>query len=175
MTVVPNRTIARWVAPTLRELRVRKKKFGLTKEVTQRNTFIEWNPRAELFAFGKRLNESFDQDLLQQAFTLRSYINQEEIRQRNAGIDDPDIGNSKDNRGLAERGSEILGEYVEAFLRVHLPKLPEDGISAVKKYLLSEEMLAKISKNLGTTDIIFSTVSDVFVCYSYNYSVRLFS
>lgn len=170
MTVAPNRTIARWVAPTLRELRVRKKKFGLEKEVTQRSTFIDWNPRAELFAFGKRLNESFDQELLQQAFTLRSYINQEEMRQRSVGIEEPEL-NLKDNRALAERGSQILGEYVEAFVRAHLPKFPEDGVRAVKEYLLSEEMLAKISKDLGTTDIIFSAVSGIFVHNFYIHSV----
>ncbi|GBP05877.1 39S ribosomal protein L44, mitochondrial [Eumeta japonica] len=75
----------RWVAPTLRELN-RRAKLLATKP-TPRSGYIEWNYRAELFAFGKRLQEEFDLAALNTAFTLKSYITKEEAKQRELGIE----------------------------------------------------------------------------------------
>lgn len=87
------------MAPTLMLLKLREKKQG-GKVVKPRNTFLEWNLEAELYAFGKRLNEDFDADLLLQAFTDRSYVIKEEMKQKEMDIDIK----MKDNRELAEEG-----------------------------------------------------------------------
>lgn len=91
--------------------------------------------------------------LLQQAFTHRSYIIQEEIKQKSLGITDPEVDN-KDNDELIKIGESIMKEYIRSFLKVSLPKLPNEGLTAIQNHLLSEEVLANISKNLGTKDIV---------------------
>lgn len=87
------------MAPTLIELKKREKVSG-GKVVHPRNTFLEWNHEAELYGFCKRLNEEFDPDLLLQAFTDRSYVIQEETKQKEIGIDI----SIKDNHELAKEG-----------------------------------------------------------------------
>lgn len=81
------------------ELKRREEKNG-GKVTNPRNTYLEWNLEAELFAFGKRLNEDFDPDLLLQAFTDRSYVIKEELKQKELNIDIK----MKDNKELAEEG-----------------------------------------------------------------------
>lgn len=151
--------MARYVKPMLREFRARRDKYGIPEEWKQRSSFIEWNYRAELYAFGQRLHEQFDQKLLAQAFVDRSYVVQEEQRQREVQIENP-VVDMKDNAELVVRGEEILREYVLAFLQYSLPRFPLAGLNAVREHLLSEEQLAKIGKNLGTVDIILSDVSN---------------
>lgn len=156
--MIPSRGVARWKRATLSEMFTRRKRYGIPEEWKQRSSAIEWNYRAELYAFGRRLHEHFDQELLAQAFVDRSYIILEEQRQREVQIENP-VVNLKDNAELVVRGDEILREYVQAFLQYNLPKFPTAGIVAVRDHLLSEEKLAHISKNLGTIDIILSDVS----------------
>lgn len=95
--------IHRYVAPTLMELKIREKKQG-GKVISPRNTFLEWNLEAELYAFGKRLNEEFDSDLLLQAFTDRSYVIKEEMTQKEINIDIK----MKDSRELAKGGKKAF-------------------------------------------------------------------
>ncbi|XP_026470449.1 39S ribosomal protein L44, mitochondrial [Ctenocephalides felis] len=153
-SIQATRSIKRWVSPTLRELKRRKDKMG-PEPVARRSSFIDWNFNAELYAFSKRLNENFNLTLLQQAFTQRSYVIQEEMKQIEVGIEKP-VLEVKDNRLLIISGEELISEYVEKFLLQSLPKLPKDGINAIKSYLTSEEVLANVSSHLGTKEIILS-------------------
>lgn len=91
------------MAPMLMELKRREKKLG-GKKINPRNTFLEWNLEAELYAFGKRLNEDFDSDLLLQAFTDRTYVIKEEMKQKELEFD----LKMKDNRVLAEEGKSFF-------------------------------------------------------------------
>ncbi|KAL4712355.1 hypothetical protein ACJJTC_001516 [Scirpophaga incertulas] len=143
--------IHRWVAPTLMELKRREKKLG-GKKTNPRNTFAEWNLEAELYAFGKRLNEEFNYDTLLQAFTDRSYVVQEEMKQKEMAIDI----NLKDNKELAEQGEQFIKEYVQVYLETVLPKFPVDGVTSITKNLTNEETLSHISLHLGTKDIILA-------------------
>lgn len=154
------RSVARWVQPVLRKMKHRARKYGIPEEWKQRSSFIEWNYRAEIYAFAQRLHEQFDRNLLEQAFVDRSYIIQLEMRQREVQIEEP-VVEMKDNQELISRGDAILQEYITAFLRVHLPKLPEKGITAIRNYLLAERVLAKVSFNLGTYDLILNDVSEL--------------
>ncbi|CAH0758692.1 unnamed protein product [Diatraea saccharalis] len=149
--VILARKIHRWVAPTLVEFKRREDKLG-GKKYYPRNTFLEWNLEAELYAFGKRLNEDFDSDLLLQAFTDRSYVIKEEIKQKEMGIDIK----MKDNRELSIEGEKFIKEYVQLYLETVLPKFPLEGVTSISNHLLSEETLAVISLHLGTKDIILA-------------------
>lgn len=87
------------------ELKLRENKAG-GKVTKPRNTFLEWNLEAELYAFAKRLNEDIDSDLLLQAFTDRSYVIKEEMKQKEMEFD----LKMKDNKELAEEGKIKLKE-----------------------------------------------------------------
>lgn len=143
----------------MRELKKRRDMLG-PEPATNRKTFVEWNLTAELYAFGQRLGEQFDTALLQQAFTHRSYILQEELRQQQLDIEQPET-NLRDNRELIERGQVLLAEHTELFVQAHFPLLPEAGVRAVRDHLLSEAVLANVSAHLGTSDLILSAVSRV--------------
>ncbi|CAG9559143.1 unnamed protein product [Danaus chrysippus] len=148
---VQSRNIKRWVAPTLMELKRREDKQG-GKVTNPRNTFLEWNLEAELYAFGKRLNEEFDSDLLLQAFTDRSYVIKEEMKQKELEID----LKMKDNRELAEEGRKFMQEYIQLYLETVLHKLPAEGIMCIRNHLISEKVLSNVSFHLGTKDIILA-------------------
>lgn len=141
------------------EIRSRKKKlerkFGPPKEVP-RSEFIEWNYEKEIFAFGMRLKERFNHAILSQAFVDRSYIVQEEMKQKAVGVENP-VLNLQDNSSLAKRGEELITEFIVPYLNLSLPKFPRDGIKGIYKHLTSEKVLANISKNLGTKDLILSS------------------
>ncbi|EAT40081.1 AAEL008175-PA [Aedes aegypti] len=149
-----NRQVHRWVGPTLRELKHRREKMGPEAELP-RSSHSDWNYKAEIFAFGKRLSEQFDTAVLQQAFTHRSFIAQEEQRQVDVGIEKPELG-LKDNRELVQLGERLIEEYVEAFVLTALPRLPNEGIRSIVSGLTSQEKLANVSKHLGTKDIILA-------------------
>lgn len=154
--MIPARTIARWVAPSIKELNIRKKRYAnKLPQVHKRSGFIDWNFDAEIYSFGQRLHENFDLNLLARAFTQRSYVLQEELRLGQLDVDQSDLA-IPDNRDLAEKGLEISIKYVTAFLRYHLPKYPEEGILAIRDYLLSKDKLAYVSTNLGTKEIILA-------------------
>ncbi|CAH0696757.1 unnamed protein product [Spodoptera exigua] len=147
---VQNQKIHRWVAPTLMELKRRENKVG--KKINPRNTYLEWNLEAELYGFARRLNEEFDSDLLLQAFTDRSYVIKEEMKQKEMDFDIK----MKDNRELAEKGDQFINAYIQNYLETVLPKFPMEGVKGVRSFLVSEDTLANISLNLGTKDIILA-------------------
>ncbi|XP_050442829.1 39S ribosomal protein L44, mitochondrial [Adelges cooleyi] len=142
----------RWVAPTLRELKKRKDRLGPQKPV-HRKTFLEWNYDTELYAFSKRIGESFDNTLLQRALVERSYIINEEERQKEVGIEQPTL-NLTDNKELAEKGSAFLNDIVKRYLRTVFPKLPEEGIIGIHDFLTNDDSLSHVSFHIGTSELI---------------------
>lgn len=85
------------------------------------------NYRAELFAFGKRIGEDFDEALLRQAFTDSSYVTNEKLRQEELGLTTEALG-LKDNDTMALEGQNILDNYLTTLLTYEFPLLPDDGI-----------------------------------------------
>jgi len=150
----PKREIKRHVSPVLIEL-TRRKKREENPIVNPRNNYIEWNRSAELYAFNQRLSEKFDMDLLEQAFTHRSYVIQEEEKQKKVGIEDPQL-DIVDNRELIDEGKQMIPLMIENYLSQALPLAPQECIYALKQYLLSEKILAETSSGIGTTDLVLS-------------------
>lgn len=138
------------------ELRRRKKCFAdKLPKFDKRSGFIEWNLDAEIYSFGKRLGEDFDTNLLKRSFTQRSYVIQEEMKLEKLGVEKSDFS-LFDNRDLADKGLKMAETYISAFLKYHLPNYPNEGLSAIQRYLLSTKKLAHVSSNLGTKDIIMA-------------------
>uniref|UniRef100_D3TMI3 Large ribosomal subunit protein mL44 n=1 Tax=Glossina morsitans morsitans TaxID=37546 RepID=D3TMI3_GLOMM len=151
-TLVQTRSFKRWVAPVLRELRQRAKKLG-PEPPAPRSGFLEWNYRAELFAFGKRLNEDFQVPLLQTALTQESYVAKEKLKQEELGVENADI-QLKHNAELAEHGQRLAKAYIEAFVAHSLPKMPAEGHKAVTSYLLTVDTLAHVALHLGMKELL---------------------
>ncbi|CAG5077234.1 Similar to MRPL44: 39S ribosomal protein L44 [Cotesia congregata] len=143
------RYIRRWYGPFLREVTRRKEKAGPQKE-QPRSGFLEWNFESEIYAFNQRLSEKFNLEILSQAFTHNSYILQEERKQREVGIDDPQL-NLYDNRSLIQNGKALTEKTVEAYLGFAMPRTPTECIRAFKEYLLSEEEYPPSNETLANT------------------------
>lgn len=121
----------------------------------RRSEFVEWNYEAELFSFGKRLNENFDSQLLRVALTDSSYIEGEKARQQSLGVSTPAL-QMESNEALADTGRTLIIDYCQHYLHTTLFRLPEEGISALVEYLSSEQMVAQIGFNMGLKDLILT-------------------
>jgi large subunit ribosomal protein L44 len=78
------------------------------------------------------------------------------MKQRAVGIEEP-VLNLQDNSSLAAKGEELMTEFIISFLNLSLPTIPREGIKGIFKHLMSEETLKKVSKGLGTKDLILSS------------------
>lgn len=144
--------------PTLLAIKAKKKR-GERKNgpiiPNPRSEYNDWNYDAEIYSFGVRLHEKFNHTILTQAFIDRSYIVQEEMKQRAVGVEDP-VLNIQDNSTLASKGEELMTEFIISYLNISLTKFPRDGIKSIYKHLISNETLCYVSKHLGTKDLIMS-------------------
>nr|CAG4635076.1 EOG090X0DYO [Alona affinis] len=148
----------KWSAPTLRELKRRKdietEKAQLKGEPTvfHRSTFLEWNYDAELFAFGNRLGEKFEDALLRQALTHRSYVERENKKLESVGVESSlDL---KLNDDLAVDGGLMITRFIKGYLRAVFTSAPEEMILAVHDYLVSTSVLADVGKHIGLGEIM---------------------
>lgn len=148
------RYIKRWVAPTHVEITRRKKRLPPQPE-PKRSNFVEWNRDAEIFAFNERLKEKFEVNKLEEALTHKSYILQEEHRQREIGISDPKL-DIQHNEALIKSGKEFTSEVIKTYLSESLPRVPHSGIMAFHDYLMSEKILATASSHIGTKELILT-------------------
>ncbi|KAL7293873.1 hypothetical protein TKK_0012926 [Trichogramma kaykai] len=147
------REIKRSVRPVLIEL-TKRKRMQKNPISQPRNKWIDWNRDAELYAFNQRLSEKFKTDLLEQAFTHRSYIIQEEDERKKVGLESQ--LQLVDNQELIDEGKQIASLVVENYLNEVLPLAPRECILALKNYLLAEGNLAKTSSGIGTKDLILT-------------------
>lgn len=148
------------------------------------------NYDTEIYAFSKRLGEEFNNDLLHQALTERSYIIREEERQKNVGIEQPTL-NLSDNKELVSKGSDFIDDIVKRYLHTVLPKLPEEGIMyvyykkywpktvkllfcnfrGIHKYLTSIDILSHVSFHIGTSELILCAVSILYEYLFVNHNI----
>jgi dsRNA-specific ribonuclease len=78
-----------------------------------------------MYAFGRRLNEKFDNGVLRQAFTSRSFVVEQTKKQEELGLSSMDL---KDNEYLSSEGQTLLHSTLNTTLKEHFPKFPEPGI-----------------------------------------------
>lgn len=152
VTYNSTRHFKRYFAPTQKIITSRKRRLG-PQPIPKRNSFIEWNQNAEIYAFNERLHEKFDLELLNRAFVFESYVKSEMEKQKatDENIIAPD---TKHNTDLYTKGSALTSKVVYNYLSKSLPRVPDNGIRALHDYLLSEKVLAEVSQSIGTTHII---------------------
>ncbi|XP_070196199.1 large ribosomal subunit protein mL44-like [Littorina saxatilis] len=138
----------------LKELYNRRLRVGPEK-LRHRSEFMNWNYNAEIYAFGKRLGEEFSNDSLQAAFTHRSYIEAEEARRADLGIDvaSAPLGLT-DNSELTQKGEETASRYIKAYLRSSYPTMFEEAIVAIHDHLMSDDTLSHIASHIGIGDLM---------------------
>lgn len=148
-----HRPFHRWVAPTLKDL-YRRKKEMVPEPISRRSDFIDWNYKAEIYAFGKRLGEDFKEELLREAFTEKSFINQESEKLMKVGVE-PQL-DMKDNSNFAVEGEKFISKCIYQYLVTVLPSLPSEHIKSIHNFLVTDENLSNVSKNIGIDDLVLS-------------------
>ncbi|XP_052075709.1 39S ribosomal protein L44, mitochondrial-like isoform X1 [Mytilus californianus] len=142
--------------PLLRELYKRRIKAGPEPELHPSESGC-WNYNSEIYAFGKRYGEDFDESFLRKAFITSDYRQAEEESRRQLGIDLESVPvGVVDNSELAQKGEQIASRYIKAYLRHSYPMMLEEGIQAVHDYLMDDQMIYYIASNFGLTDLIMS-------------------
>lgn len=109
------------------ELTRRKRKYAHIQPTPIRSNFIEWNRAAEIFAFNSRLGEKFDMQLLDQAFTHRTYKEKEELQRTELGMDNAGL-DILDNTDLINEGRELLPKIIRTYLSRVMPVVPRECI-----------------------------------------------
>uniref|UniRef100_A0A023FZ00 Large ribosomal subunit protein mL44 n=1 Tax=Amblyomma parvum TaxID=251391 RepID=A0A023FZ00_AMBPA len=142
----------------LKEMKVRRKRAG-PEPLRHRSVKLEWNYDAEIYAFARRLGESWSDITLRTAFMEDSYVDREKKQREELGMhpegDDSDAGiGLTANTQLSAAGRDLASSYVRDYLTRAFPSLPPDGVEAVKQYLLSDTTLSQVSSSIGTSDLI---------------------
>ncbi|XP_022195946.2 39S ribosomal protein L44, mitochondrial-like [Nilaparvata lugens] len=151
--LIQSRGFKRWLRPTLQTLKKRKEKMD-PEPLPRRSSFTDWNYKSELFAFGKRLGEDLNLDVLRAAVTTKEFVLSEMDQQKAVGIEvDTQIN---DNSKMIEEGNEIIHNYALNFIRSAFPKFPEEGVIAVLNYLSNDENLSTLAEKLGLADLMLT-------------------
>ena len=97
----------------------------------------------DLSSFEKKINYSFkNQNLLKEALTHRSYINE-----------NPDWGVSHNER-LEFLGDAVLELTVTEILFLKYPEMPEGELTSIRAALVNYQMLAEVAKIIGLEEVI---------------------
>ncbi|XP_009323392.1 PREDICTED: 39S ribosomal protein L44, mitochondrial [Pygoscelis adeliae] len=113
-----------------------------------------WDYRAEVQAFSHRLRENFSLDLLRTAFVNSCYIESEEARRRELGIDKETVAlHLEDNSKLAERGMSFSRSYLTRCFEGAYPALPAKGVEALVDFLTGQELVSHVARNLAVQDL----------------------
>ncbi|NXS10527.1 RM44 protein, partial [Neodrepanis coruscans] len=113
-----------------------------------------WDYHAEIQAFSHRLQENFSLDILKTAFVNSCYIESEEAKRRELGLDKDTVAlNLRDNGNLAEQGLRFARTYLTQCFEGAYPDLPARGIEALVNFLTSQELVSYVAQNLSIQDL----------------------
>lgn len=154
---IPVRGKKRWLQPYLRALE-RQREVAGPPEPIPRSQQPNFDYHAEVLAFSQRLNESFSIQLLKTAFVNKTYVEQEEQRRQELGLDkEMAMLNLEDNEELAGVGSDFTATYLQKTLEHGFPNLPPDGIKSLVDHLSSQEVINHVAQNLAVEDLALSS------------------
>ncbi|NXD70783.1 RM44 protein, partial [Eolophus roseicapillus] len=143
----PRQVKKRWLRAYLEQER-------LNAPPQRRSEKPNWDYHAEIQAFSHRLHENFSLDLLKTAFVNSCYIESEEERRRELGLDKETIAlNLQDNSKLAEEGMSFSRSYLMQCFEGAYPELPAEGRGALVDFLTSQELVSYVAQNLSIQDL----------------------
>lgn len=133
----------------------KRRKIAGPEKLRKRSERFEWNYDAELYAFNKRLRENITEDTLRCLFVHDSFVSMEKKKRITMAQEDL-LLDMKSNTALVSLGNDIMSKFLLRYLRVAYRYVPEEGIVAVRDFLISDYLLSYVSSNIGTKDLIFS-------------------
>ncbi|NXH12194.1 RM44 protein, partial [Bucco capensis] len=137
----------RWLRAYLEQQR-------LQETPRRRSEKPNWDYHAEIQAFCHRLHESFNVALLKTAFTNCCYIESEEARRRQLGLDTQAAALSlQENSRLAEQGSTFSRSYLTQCFEGAYPELPAAAVAALVDFLTSQQLVSYVAQNLSIQDL----------------------
>ncbi|CAG5136119.1 unnamed protein product [Candidula unifasciata] len=140
----------------LKEIFIKRENLGPEKE-RRRSEWMNWNYDSEIYCFGKRLGEDFNDATIRQAFVHPSFVDAEKRKRAELGIDVESVPLLlQDNTELAKAGSALMSNYVKVYLRNTFPYMFEECISAIHDYLMKDETTSNIAQHIGCKDLILS-------------------
>jgi len=132
------------------------KAIAIQEPERHRSEYPNWNLEAELFAFGRRLGEEFEERILRKALCDPTYVRMQMEREKGVGLGSEGPADGSDNSELRQLGLGIIDNYVKAYIRTHFPNLPEEGCDQICGYLTSDLVSSHIAKNIGLTDLVLT-------------------
>lgn len=113
-----------------------------------------WDYHAEIQAFSRRLQEDFSLDLLKTAFVNPCYVQSEEARRRQLGLEAGAAALAlRDNGELCARGLPFARSQLGRCLQAAHPALPAPGTAALVAFLTGPELVAEVSRGLALQDL----------------------
>jgi len=150
----------RTTKPLIMELNKRREVVELDNRlknrdiVARRSSYSDWNYPAELKALQARLGEHIDSDLLSRSLVMKSHLELEKKKQEELGVEVSE--QMVDNTLLADRGGEVIQRTLTMWLRGAYPSLPEEMISELRDFLMTDDMLADVAFHIGIREVILS-------------------
>ncbi|NXX43240.1 RM44 protein, partial [Tricholaema leucomelas] len=147
LSTAPNPNKKRWLRAYLEQQR-------LQEQPRRRSEKPNWDYHAEIQAFCHRLHENFSLDLLKTAFVNSCYIESEEARRRQLGLDKEAVAlHLQDNSKLSEQGMAFSRRYLTQCFEAAYPDLPATGVGALVDFLTSQELVSHVAQNLSIQDL----------------------
>ena len=107
-----------------------------------------------LNSFQARLGEQIDGDLLSRALMMESHLELERRKQEELGVEVSE--EMEDNSRLADRGRDVLHRTLTSWLRAAFHFLPEEMITELREFLLTDNMLADVAFHIGLREVILA-------------------
>ncbi|XP_028925457.1 39S ribosomal protein L44, mitochondrial [Ornithorhynchus anatinus] len=116
-----------------------------------------WDYQAEIQAFSRRLHENFSLELLKTAFVNRCYIQSEEARRQELGVEEQAAAlKLKDNQELSEQGAAFSHTYLTQLFEDTFPNMPPEGVAALVGFLTGPEVVCHVARNLAVEELTLS-------------------
>ena len=85
---------------------------------------------------------------------MKSHLELEKKKQEELGVEVSE--QMVDNSLLADRGGEVIQRTLTRWLRGAYPSLPEEMISELRDFLMTDDMLADVAFHIGLREVILS-------------------
>ncbi|XP_061576255.1 39S ribosomal protein L44, mitochondrial [Cololabis saira] len=146
----------RWMK-AYEHLMAKKLKLEGPPPPTPRSQKPNWDYHAEVQAFTARLHENFSLELLKTAFINPCYLQVEQERRKELGVDSETTALALSNNiQLSEKGASFTKSFLTDWCRASFPNLPDEGMESVVGHLTSQAVVTYVARNLGIEDLTLS-------------------
>ncbi|XP_061781944.1 large ribosomal subunit protein mL44 [Nerophis lumbriciformis] len=156
VTVTQVRGVKRWMR-AYTHLMALKLKIEGPSPPQPRSQKPNWDYHAEVQAFSTRLLENFSLELLKTAFVNPCYLQGEQNRRQELGMDSAVAALAlKDNLELSAQGETFTKDFLTDWCRASFPELPTEGVESIVGHLSSLDIVSEVARNVGIEDLTLS-------------------